>query len=178
MTVHGVREGLGSGEQAGPDGDPASQTGRVPEGKGATPFPLLLEREWSGMWWGHGTALCPEPAASPTPYSRANRGGRKEAKPQAQPEHSPRTPLLSLQARVGSSPTPVFREGARSSLAVCPSLLPHSGCVPDVPGLKANAGATGRTLRCWWHPDSSRSYPPAPLNLFHPLAPQPAPRGC
>lgn len=55
MTVHGVREGLGSGElpgpgeRAGPYGDPASQTGGVPEGRGATPFPLVLEREWSGM---------------------------------------------------------------------------------------------------------------------------------
>lgn len=69
--------------------------------------------------------------------SWANRAGRREAKPQSQPKHSLSTALLSLQARVGSSPgdkaTPHIQ--GRTPWQ-CPSLLPHSSCVPDVPGFR------------------------------------------
>lgn len=109
-------------------------------------------------------------AQLPAPHPR---GGRREAK--LRPQHSPCTPLLSLQARLGSSPgdkaTP--RVQGRTpwpclslvavsllSLASRPTLVhPEVSVTPQLLG-------------------SSLSYPPAPLNPFHPLGAQPAPREC
>lgn len=123
---------------------------------------------WSGNGAGCDGAMwdssVPRASCQPHTLQTGVAGGRQSLKP------SPSTAPAALCCPGWAlAPHLVFREGAQSSPAVCPSLLPHSGCVPDVPGLKANAGATGCALRCWWHPDSSLSYPPAPLNPFHPL---------
>lgn len=160
MTVQGVREGLGSGELPDLCGlRPRLPSRVIPEGK---ELPAgAAARAGSGKWsrirrWGHGTALCPKTAA--TLQSWANRAGRREAKAQSQPEHSPSSPL-------GWAPAPgirqqlMFREGLPGSVhPSCPTVaVSLMSLVPW--GAPRGAGGTAA-------PGQQPELPPLPLSTL------------